>query len=380
MASILFLRPRSCVPWTCNEADQGRWDAEAWRSLLWAATEKGDADFQIAVADQLLRIPSNDLNEILPTAASWFRTRRDLLSTSDRPDGSRFLSLWDRLADLTFVTADEKPTVLPDDDLVTEALNAPGGMLAWALVGALSALKLNAGRGLPAELKPRFNKAAEGGGRPGLLARVYFAPTLAYLDAIDPDWTSEALTSRLSWDQPEALPLWRAYAHGNMGSARLFNAVKPAMLEAFDRQHLSDFEFESIVSRLLSVCVCHRRGQALDCDLKPSEVKRALSIGPPAARRNVAWNLWRIMGGSDFEPADKAARWREIVGPVFRDIWPLDAKLRSQDSTRNLVQMALECDFAFPEAVAEIVDFLVPYELFQISHSLRLEQAHGELD
>ena len=41
--------------------------------------------------------------------------------------------------------------------------------------------------------------------------------------------------------------------------------------------------------------------------------------------------------------------------------------------------MALECEDAFPEAVDAIVDFLVPYQLYQLSHSLRLEVGHGAL-
>ena len=41
--------------------------------------------------------------------------------------------------------------------------------------------------------------------------------------------------------------------------------------------------------------------------------------------------------------------------------------------------MALECEGAFPDAVDAILDVIVPYELFQIAISLRLETKHGEL-
>jgi hypothetical protein len=75
----------------------------------------------------------------------------------------------------------------------------------------------------------------------------------------------------------------------------------------------------------------------------------------------------------------KAARWREVIGPLFRDIWPLSANLRSKNTTQNLVHMVLECDQAFPEAVEAVLDFLVPYELYQIAHSLRLESSHDHL-
>jgi hypothetical protein len=70
---------------------------------------------------------------------------------------------------------------------------------------------------------------------------------------------------------------------------------------------------------------------------------------------------------------------RTIVGPAFQAIWPLDARLRSEETTRNLVLTALECGEAFPEAVEAILDLIVPYQFYQIAHSLRLEPNHGEL-
>ena len=41
--------------------------------------------------------------------------------------------------------------------------------------------------------------------------------------------------------------------------------------------------------------------------------------------------------------------------------------------------MAQECEGAFPEAVEVILDVLVPYQLYQISHSLTLEGKHHDL-
>jgi hypothetical protein len=208
---------------------------------------------------------------------------------------------------------------------------------------------------------------------------VYLVRALAYFDAIDPGWTEQHFWRRLSWDHPEALALWRSFAHSNIGSARLFNALKAPTLAAFERNELSDNEFESVTSKLLSVGIWRQRGEAQEYDLTPAEIRRALTIGPSSVRRNVAWNLWRIMGEEDGEPADRAARWRTVVGPLFANIWPLDARLRSADTTRNLVLMAQESEGAFPETVEAILDLIVPYELYQISISLKLETKHGEL-
>jgi NAD-dependent SIR2 family protein deacetylase len=369
------------------EADNGRWDPEAWRCLLWAANDKGDALFQLAIADLLSRMPEARLSELLPAATSWLQRQREALSVPDQSGGSRFLTLWDFLADRSYIPEKGAVEAGGDDDLTTESLNRPGGMLAWSLLDSLSAAKPQRNSGLSAELKYRFDRLATAPGQPGLLARVCLSRSLAYIEAIDPSWVEVNLQPRLNWDHPEAFSLWRSFAHGGFGSARLFNALKPAALAAFEHQKLSDDEFEGLISSLLSVAIWHQRGEAPEYDLTTAEIRRTLTVGPHSARQNVSWNLWRMMGkpesengeDKDADAADKPTRWRKVVGPLFRDIWPLDARLRSQSTTRNLVLMALECGDAFPEAVDAILDLIVPYQLYQISHSLRLDNRHSEL-
>ena len=362
------------------EANSDRWEAIAWRDLLWAASSKDDPNFQFELADSILKMPADALLEILGTATSWLQTRRETLSQADRVGGSRFFLLWDRFADLAYRVGERSDTSSEsDNDLLTQALNRPGGVLAWALLDSLGALKPLPGSGLGSELKPRFDLIAIAAGQPGLLARVYLGRFLAYLDASDPAWVMEKLIPRFSWGDPEALAMWGAYSQGGLGSARLFNALKSSMLQAFARNDFSDHEFEGLFSRLLSVALWHQRGQELEYNLTTSEIKRALLVGPSVVRKNASWNFWRMMGEEQGDPADRAIRWRQIVGPLFRDIWPLDAGLRHEQTARNFVLMSLECEGAFPEAVDAIIDFVVPYQLYRLSHSLRLETKHDRL-
>jgi hypothetical protein len=342
------------------------------------------------LADLLLRMPAASFDQILTAITSWLQRRRSVLSATDGPGGARFLPIWDRCADLAYLPETEADAAGKDSrDLATEALNRPGGVLAWSLLDALGAPEPKRDTGLDPTLRPRFDRIATAEGWPGLLGRVNLARSLAYLDAIDPVWVAANLEPRLAWGHPEALPLWRSYAGGGVGSPRLFNALKPAMLAAFERQELSDDEFEGLISKLLSVAVWHQRGEEPQYNLSAVEVRRALAVGPPSARRNVSWNLWRMMakphhvnGAADGDEAavvDKPTWWRTVIGPLFRDIWPLDARLRSKSTTRNFVMMVLECEAAFPEAVEAILDLVVPYELHQLAHSLRLENKHSAL-
>lgn len=375
------------------EARAGKWNSDAWRCLLWAANEKGDRLFQLTLADLMAQMPDEPLIELLPSATSWLQRRRDILAVANDAGGPRYLALWDRFADVTYPIGSEgvAQTNEDSDDLMTESLNRPSGILAWSMLDALSTPKPHRNTGIPGELLSRFDRLMEADGRAGLLARVYLARSLAYLDAIDPAWVAANFDQRLmGWDHPEAVPLLRSYAVGGVGSARLFNVLKPTILSAFENSRFSDVEFEGLVSNLLSVLIWHQRGEASEYHLTAVEVRRALTLGPASARKNVSWNLWRMMGREaqedDADPSDtnelsvdRATRWRTIIGPIFQSIWPLDVRLRSKGTSHNLVLMALECEAAFPEAVEAILDLVVPYELYQLSHSLRLEDKHSEL-
>lgn len=361
-----------------HDADNGGWNSQAWRTLLWESGDKGETEFHLDLGDLLLRMPEVALREFLPAACSWLQRRRTVLTKTDRPGGPRFLRLWDRFADLTYIST--APIELDQSrDILSRSLNEPGGILAWTLLDALSEPKPKAGAELGAELTPRFDRIAKAMGTPGLLGRVYLVRALSYFDAVDPEWTNTNLLPALFVGHAEFQTLWQSRAHGTIGSARLFNALKPHMLEHFQMQALSDHDFEGLVAQLLSVGIWHKQGNAKDYQLTAAEIKQALSIGPDSVRQHASWSFWHMMGEEDGQPKDRAERWRKVVGPLFREVWPLDASLRNEGISRNLVLMALESETAFPDAVDAILDVVIPYQLYSLSSSLRLDQEHNEL-
>jgi hypothetical protein len=358
------------------DSESDRWDGDAWRCLLWAAHDKGEAPFHCEIGDVLLRAPVSSLQTFLPAAAAWLQRRREVLSA---PDGVRYLRLWDKLADAVYISDSEEGVERPGGDLATAALNEPGGMLAWTMHDYLVAEKPTRGRGLGPEVSPRFDRIVDAKGRPGLLGRVFLSRDLAYLEAVDPDWVAAELVPRFALTEPDARALWIARGSGNLGSARLFNALKPAFLQIFESRDFRPDDWDGFVGHLLSAALLHRRADGRRYALTAAQTKRALTVGPPETRRRAAWYLWRWMGSKEGDPADKAQRWTSVFGPLFREIWPLDANLRDESTSRNLVLMGLDSEDAFPDVVETIIDFVVPYHMYLIAHSLRLEPEHDAL-
>ncbi|WP_119716990.1 SIR2 family protein [Cognatilysobacter tabacisoli] len=360
------------------EGDAGRWPVEAWRYLLWAAAEHEGTALQHAVSEQILRMREDALTCLLDSAASWIERRRVQLWETENGH-SPFFQVWDRLAAIAY--AQREPAKAHGgfaDDLLSEALNRPGGHLASALLSAMDATKPTGGD-LPPDFAPRFNLIVGAEQRAGLLGRVQLMRDLAYLDAIAPAWTAERLVPLLDWAHPEARSMWKAYGSGHIGSSRLFMALKPHLLAGFGDKGLSDDELEGLFGKLLQIAFWHLQDQGADYELTFGEMKRALTMATTAVRGNVAWQLWREMAADDRENNDRPKRWRTIIGPIFTGIWPLDAAARDPDVSQKLSLMALECGDAFPEAVEAILDVLVPYRLYQLAHAFRLETRHDAL-
>jgi SIR2-like domain len=359
----------------CKNAEDGQWKAEAWRSLLWAAHNKGEALFQREVADLLLQAPVATVEAILPAAAPWLQRWRETLSVREDCEDSRYFKLWDIFATVVYASTDEESkSESEDSDLSSSALGEPGGILAWTLHDSLVASEPARNRGLGSDLGSRFSRAVDARGRSGLLASVFLTRDLGYLYDVDPAWTLAKLVPRLAWTDPRAAVLWQARAQGRVGAPLLFNALKPAFLEIFERRDARGGEFEGLVVHLLHAALWHRQPDGHDYDLSTAEAKKALAVGPPEARHDASRYLWIWVAERDGVPLDKSERWRTVLVPFFREIWPLDARLRDEHTSQNLVLMALNSENSFPEVVEAIIDFVIPYQLYLVAHSLRLER------
>jgi len=361
------------------EAAHGIWNVSAWRTLFTIAENSGDASLQAAFASEVVGMPDCSLGELVSHASSWLRTK---WSTLPAEGATNPLALWDRLASLAYDPgAPEASTAAGDgEQLINEALNRPGGVLAWALLETLSSLKPKPSSGLPEVLRPRFDRLMAAGGRAGLLGRVMLAETLSWLHQVDAEWAYTNIVPRLMWSHAEAPLLWNAHAHGTPPrDAGLFNALKDAQLEAFQRRQLRDDELATLSDRFVSVGIWHRYGNNDDMLLEDGVIKRVLTIGPPASRKNASFTFWKIMGNTTFDELGQLGRWREKVGPYFSAVYPLDAALRSPATSRYLSHMALDSGEAFPEVVEAVRDLVVPYELYNLAHSLRLESRHSDL-
>lgn len=349
-------------------AENGTWESAEWRDLINVAVQVDLGRFQTELALAISKTPNNLFEEQQGRIASWLQAKRTVLVKEGAANS--YFAIWDRLAGIAYL---EPGTIKPGEekDLMFEALNRSSGILAWTLLEHLGSTSPSRGAGL-GKLQGRFDTLMAANGRVGVVARLLLAESIAYLHQTDPLWTDANMVPRFDWSHGEAPYMWHGYARGHFGNAELFACLKGNLLLAFDRSELSDDDLDNLAGKLVSVAFWHQNSEGFEYAISSAEIKRAIATGAKSVRRHVSWQLWRSMMDKPADPTLRGLHWTGFLKPIFESIWPLDARLREDESSQNLVKMAQESGTAFPDAVDTILDFVVPYKLHDLAHSVRL--------
>lgn len=242
-------------------------------------------------------------------------------------------------------------------DVFTDALNAPAGQLAEVL---LKKFVREVDGALPADLQTRLDKLVDAPGKFGLLARVRLARDVPFLFDQAPQWTTRKLLPIFDWSSSEAGLAWssRKYSRA-IGSPVLFGLLKNPFFEIFGRTDVPAEETRLFADWLVAILIANKTHNA-GYPLTGNEARSLLRLGGPEAMAGVGHRLAIELGRAT--PAERAERWRSVIGSVFQAIWPLDVDLQTSATTFKLVQILLATGDAFPEAADIIIPFIRPEE------------------
>jgi hypothetical protein len=239
-------------------------------------------------------------------------------------------------------------------DVFTEAIDAPAGRLAEVLIKKLK--KSDGGPEMPPDMRARFDKLTSAEGRFGTLARVRLATDLSLLFERAPQWAAEKIVPMFKWSSPDASLMWSARRYSNyIGSPELFGLMKEPFLALFERTDVSEKDRETYADWLTAIMLANQ-AQNSGYPLTPAEARSALRQAGPAGLNDVGHRLAVYMQKA--KPEDKVATWRNVVGPVFESIWPLDIELQTSATTFKLVQILRASGAAFPAAAEVIIPFI----------------------
>ncbi len=151
---------------------------------------------------------------------------------------------------------------------------------------------------------------------------------------------------------------WSARKYSKyIGSPKLFALFKRSFLEMFGRAETPAEDLRTFAEWLVSILIANRASDA-GYSLSDIEARAAVRRGGSVVLSSVSYKLAIEMEGAP--PGEKSNRWRTVIGPVFRAIWPLDVELQTPDATFNLVRILRATGEAFFEATDVIVPFIQP--------------------
>lgn len=241
-------------------------------------------------------------------------------------------------------------------DLLNDSLNAPPGQLAEILIKKLR--KGEGGCAAFTPIKERLEKLIRANGRFGELARVRLASEISLLFEYAPEWTAQNVVPLFNWSSSDAAAAWSSRKYSNyIGSPELIGLMKESFLALFKREDVSADDLRTFAGWLAAMMLANQSG-VTDYPITTAEARSALRQVGASGLSSVGHRLAIEMEKAKSEA--KIAKWRDLIGPVFQNIWPLDVELQTSTSTFKLVQILCNSGDAFPEAADVIIPFIRP--------------------
>lgn len=240
-----------------------------------------------------------------------------------------------------------------NDDL-TASINHPSGRLVEVLLQKLT--KGPNGDELPDALRERLDRLMATAGNFGRLARLRLAAEVSFLFERFPGWTKDKIIPLFDWSSSDAAGAWSARKYANyIGSPELFVLTKRPFLELFGRADASDEELRVFASWLVTIMIANQSNQA-QYPITSAEARSALRQAGVKSLPSVGHRLAVEMESAKSD--EKISKWRNVIGPVFQSVWPLDIELQTSTSTFKLVQILRASGDAFSEAAEIIIPFI----------------------
>lgn len=325
---------------------RGDRSSKAWRALIGLRNNStNNPIFSLSLACALIEFPDYSFKEIVYPVAEW------LISPAGLRLDQEFWVLWDKI----FCNlGEEKDTEFGVSRYFDQSINTAVGDLAAGLIKKMPAGEQDAA--FAQMLEPRLDALCGLPRHNGVLARVRLSADISFLHARAPIWTAKNLAPSFAWADPLALAMWSARIYSTtIGSPALFALLKGPFLEMFERSDVP-IELKERYAEWLLVPLFSNRAYDAGYDLSFLEARKTLRRIGPEALRQIGHRF--VVEMERVAADEKLTAWREVIGPVFKGTWPLDAELQTSQANYKLVHILRVSGEAFPEVAEDVIPLI----------------------
>ena len=350
-AGLASERPVRAFAALTNASKRNDYPQWAWTTFLTSEARKSDKPrLSALIAGRVSRLPTSVFAPLTYPVSEWLLRSSEVLL---REFPAQFERVWTKLALVLGSEAEDSGSSIvrgEEPDWATEALNAPVGKLAQALMNDPQKDSFEAGKGFPLLWISRVDQLLSLRGDLRRHALVMFAFNLNWFYAIDPAWAERNLLSVLDTDGDDQNALWAGFFWGGakVPNQQLFMHLKPHLLSLAQRKTIGRHDPTQILSSVLLHGWDRVDSATGERWVTNAEMRGVLVDADDDFR---SWILWSLGAWSKKEEDG----WRQEVPIFLAEVWPRHTKAKTPKTSAALCGLA----FTNPSVFAEVADTVV---------------------
>jgi hypothetical protein len=326
----------------------------AWRTFLNADERKSDKPrFLALIAGRISRLPTSALVEVIYPVSEWLSISGKVL-VEKYP--TQFEHVWKKIISILR----SKPEIAKssivrgskEPDWIEEAVSAPVGKLAQALMNDPQKQGIDAGKGFPFPWISRVEELLSLEGDLHRYALVMFGFNLEWFFAIDRVWTEKNLISVLEKEGDDQSALWAGFFWpATVPGHELYGRLKPQLLRLAKEKSIARHHHSEILAGILLAGWGTFDGGTGSRYVTDAEMRDVLVNADDDFRLETLWQLERLSS----EKEEKDGNWARQLPLFLTEVWPRQKSAKSPRISAKLCDLAFSDAITFPERVDSIL-------------------------
>ncbi|MBR2690442.1 MAG: SIR2 family protein [Aquamicrobium sp.] len=367
-SGLVAQRPIRALAALAYEARNGRIHVEGWGAFLRSDQREHDSTRLLRlICARLVNMTAAELSQIVYPASEWIR-RLSRRMAAELPD--LFGSLWQKMVEAAATLPSENGERYAERNWADDGLNRPIGKLAQILLQDPSLFGRRRNSGLAADWKAKMETLLFLPGDLRRQALVFASHQFVFFWLIDPKWAEAIIMPNMESAGPDGDAFWDGFLWASKVPPpsllrKMTAAVIRRVAEGSRRKPTTDG---------LADILLYAWNQWSDRKKPPfsnTQFRETIVEGGTAFGVQVLSNLARRLKKNTIS--------REKVVRFFREVWPLQKALKSEETSHALSRFLFESGPLFPEIVDLIVGRLVPCDNFD-AYSISSEEPGGIIE